>query len=168
MEFNDWNGRGKDRLTTPGGPFQPPAGSGRRYEYDRADAPRRDAPVKPQARTAETPPAAQAASPFAPAEAPRPWYAETEEAARREAAPVVLSHDGARLEASLEQEGPGPVYTVRLPAQPKPAPAKGRSLWWVAPAWPDACARPPIPRVPECYSRNNSVPDSVVRLSFCF
>ena len=134
MEFNDWNGRGKDSLTTPGGPFQPPAGSGRRYEYDRADAPRRDAPVRPRARTAETVPAAQAASPFAPAEAPRPWYAETEEAARREAAPVVLSHDGARLEASLEQEGPGPVYTVRLPAQPKPAPAKGRSLWWVAPA----------------------------------
>ena len=157
MEVNDWNGRGKESLTTPGGAFRAPAGGRRTYEFERAAGPRPEEPVRPapveNGRRPET------ASPFSRDAAPQPWYAgvasdqapsarsaadaEAVHSAAVQAAqaavsgPAVISHDGENGTAyTLEPPVPGgpQVYTITLPPTPRRPAPKQRSLWWLIPA----------------------------------
>lgn len=135
MEYRDWNGRGKESFTTPGGSFRPPAGPARRYEFERAEGAGEQLP-KPEAAI---PAARRAESPFSRDAAAQPWYAEaaTAQSSAAASAPVVLSHDGENGAAyTLEPPVPGGpnVYTIRVPAPPRQPAPKKRSLWWVAPA----------------------------------
>ena len=133
MEYRDWNGRGKESFTTPGGSFRPPVGPARSYEYERS------AGAEPRSPGPGATASGQAESPFSRNGAAQPRYAGSAEARPGEGvpgAPVVLSHDGENPPAyTLEPPAPGGpnVYTLRIPAPPRQTAPKKRSLWWVVP-----------------------------------
>ena len=143
MEVKDWSPSGGDSFTTPGGPFRvTEAGKAKRYEFDRAAAPRRDEPVRPAPRTEAAAPAREA-SPFAPGAAAQPWYAEVRQnqARTQEAPTVVVSHDGEsqnavppelRSAVPVQTNPGGPqIYTIQIPAAPRQPAPKKKSLWWL-------------------------------------
>ena len=157
MDVKEWSLGGRESFTTPGGPFHPPAGEvGRVYEYSRGGKPRSPAvdqtagvtpaprrqsafgtpAPSPSSGTAAAVLAAEAVSPFAPQAAARARREAPEPVPQPSPAPVVLSHDGESggtigvQQSGLSPQG-GPVYTIQLPAQPKPPAPRRRSLWWL-------------------------------------
>ncbi len=152
MEVKDWIPAEKESLTTPGGAFRPPSGgSGKPHEVYRQ---------QPE-RAERGPAAPRDGSPFARgAGAAQPWYAglsgeaqaaptvirshdgETQNAVplqpRYDAVPLQPQHSADPLQPPYSavplqpQSSSGPqVYTIQLPAQPRPPAPKRRSLWWV-------------------------------------
>ena len=125
MEVKEWSPVDRESFTTPGGPFQAPAGErARSYSFTRAGSREAPATLRPAPRTGEA----------APELSPRPWYAETQEEAETPR-PVMMSHDGETPSAQpvpqVRAGGPRG-YTVQPPRQPQGSAAQApkKSLWW--------------------------------------
>lgn len=120
MDVKEWSPGNRESFTTPGGPFQAPAGErARSYSFTRDGDP---AAPQPTVRREE-----------ADRLKPAPLYGEPRQP--EAAQPVLLSHDGGsrQTEAPPQPQPAGPqVYRVQIPRQPKTpaAPAPQKRLWW--------------------------------------